>query len=105
MGLGQVLPLDKKTMSKLLQVGFVGYDQWQVSDNGGTIGPLPASLLPHYSAHALGFQTNYIATKAGLVLFFKYYNEISAKAHAEGRAIVFGGNWTLRTSKSQPAKQ
>jgi len=41
-GVGQVLPLDKKTMSKLLQVGFVGYDQWQVSDNGGTIGPLPA---------------------------------------------------------------
>jgi len=101
-GVGQVLPLDKKTMSKLLQVGFVGYDQWQISDNGGTIGPVPASLLPHYSAHAIGFHTNFISTKTGLVLFLKYYNEISAKAHTEGRSIVFGGSWTLRIPKDLP---
>src|SRR5271167_3274813 len=35
-GFGQVLPL-KKDMSKLAQLGLVGYDQWQVSSNGGTI--------------------------------------------------------------------
>ena len=102
-GLGQVLPLDKKKMDKLLQVGFVGYDQWQVSDNGGLIGPVPARLLPHYSGHAVGFQTNYIVPSKGLNLFFKYYNEISAKAHAEGRTIAFGGSWTLRIPK--PHKQ
>jgi hypothetical protein len=33
-GLGQVLPL-KKDFSRLLQLGLVGYDQWQVSTNGG----------------------------------------------------------------------
>lgn len=49
-GIGQILPL-KKNFSQLLQVGVIGYDQWQVTDNGGTvaIGPItaPAKLLPH----------------------------------------------------------
>jgi hypothetical protein len=35
-GVGQVLPL-KKHFSRLLQLGLVGYDQWQVSSNGGTV--------------------------------------------------------------------
>ena len=35
-GLGQALPL-KKDQSILAQLGGVGYDQWQVSANGGTI--------------------------------------------------------------------
>ena len=40
-GIGQVLPL-KKDMSMLAQLGLVGYDQWQVTANGGTIpNPLP----------------------------------------------------------------
>jgi hypothetical protein len=34
-GLGQVLPL-KKNLSQLLQLGVIGYDQWQVTDNGGS---------------------------------------------------------------------
>jgi hypothetical protein len=106
-GLGQVLPL-KKDFSQLLQLGLVGYDQWQVSDNGGTITvagiPVPASLLPSYSVHGIGFQSNFILPKHDLVLTFKYYDEISAKAHPVGRTIVFGGAWTLRIPKSQPAK-
>lgn len=69
-GLGQALPL-KKDMSKLLQLGLVGYDQWQVSSNSGII----ASQLPYYSVHAIGFQTNFIAPAKGLNLFFKYYGE------------------------------
>jgi len=35
-GIGQILPLDKQKMDRLLQIGLVGYDQWQVSNNGGT---------------------------------------------------------------------
>lgn len=58
-GLGQVLPL-KKDFSQLLQLGVIGYDQWQVTANGGTFavtGPLgntiilSASSLPYYSVH------------------------------------------------------
>ena len=53
-GIGQVLPL-KKDMSMLAQIGLVGYDQFQVTSNGGTYLiagiPVPASGVPFYSAH------------------------------------------------------
>jgi len=104
-GLGQVLPLDKD-LHKLLQLGFVGYDQWQVSNNSGTFvvpasrvspeGILLPSLIPFYSAHAIGVQANFLAPPHGIVLFFKYYDELSAKARVEGRTIAFGGSWTLK---------
>jgi hypothetical protein len=94
-GFGQALPLDKQ-MHKLAQLGFVGYDQWQVTKNGGL-----TRDLPYYSVHSLGLQANYIDLPKDLVLFFKYYNEINAKAHPLGRTIVFGGSWTLRIPKSK----
>ena len=68
-GLGQALPLNKD-LTKIVQIGFVGYDQWQVTDNSGI-----TRLLPYYSAHALGAQGNFIAPKLGLNFFFKYYGE------------------------------
>jgi outer membrane protein OmpA-like peptidoglycan-associated protein len=105
-GLGQVLPLSKD-MHKLLQVGAVGYDQWQVSHNGGTLPlpggvTLPASLVPFYSVHAAGVQTNFILPVTGLNFFFKYYDEYAAKSRPEGRTFVFGTAYTLRTSKPKP---
>jgi hypothetical protein len=35
-GVGQVLPLNKK-LTKLLQLGVIGYDQWQVTADSGTL--------------------------------------------------------------------
>jgi hypothetical protein len=106
-GLGQALPL-KKDMSMLAQLGLVGYDQWQVTANGGNylIAGLPvsASRAPYYSVHGIGFQGNFILPGPDVVLFFKYYDEYSAKARVKGRTIVFGGSWTLRIPKAQPAK-
>jgi hypothetical protein len=105
-GLGQVLPL-KKDMSRLLQLGFVGYDQWQVSSNGGTVTvagiPVRASRIPFYSVHALGVQANFILPAKDLALFFKYYDEYRALARPQGRTFVFGGSWTFRIPKSQAA--
>ncbi|HEY6290187.1 MAG TPA: transporter [Terriglobia bacterium] len=44
-GIGQILPL-RKDFSKLLQLGMIGYDQWQVTANGGTIPvPLPDGTI------------------------------------------------------------
>jgi len=97
-GLGQVLPL-AKDFSKLLQFGVIGYDQWQVSANSGTVNGFPASLIPYYSVHAIGVQTNFILPTKGFNLFFKYEPEYSAKARPAGRTIVFGGTWTLRDPK------
>lgn len=105
-GVGQILPL-KKDFSKLLQVGIVGYDQWQVTANGGTISvggiPVPASTLPYYSVHAVGGQLNYILPAKNFSLFFKFYHEYSASSHNLGNTIVFGGAWTLVRPKPKPA--
>ena len=98
-GLGQILPL-KKNFSRLLQLGVVGYDQWQVTANQGL-----TAAFPYYSVHAVGVQSNFILPPKGLNLFFKYENEYLAKARPEGRTIVFGFSWTLRDPKPQPPKQ
>ncbi|HEX8814116.1 MAG TPA: transporter [Terriglobales bacterium] len=106
-GIGQVLPL-KKNMSQLAQFGLVGYDQWQVTSNGGTYLvagiPVAASRVPYYSVQGIGVQANYILPAKNLTAFFKYYDEYSAKARVEGRTFVFGGSWTFRIPKAQAAK-
>jgi hypothetical protein len=107
-GVGQVLPL-KKDFSQLLQLGVVGYDQWQITANGGQVPigsmglTLPASLLPYYSVHAVGGQINYILSAKNFSLFFKGYHEYSASSHTLGNTIVFGGAWTLVMPKPKPA--
>jgi hypothetical protein len=103
-GIGQVLPL-KKDFSRLLQLGLIGYDQWQVGANSGTIGPgLPASRVPFYSSHAIGVQSNFIVPPKNLNLFFKYESEYRALASPQGRTFVFGFVWTLRIPKPIPPK-
>jgi hypothetical protein len=98
-GLGQVLPL-KKDFSRLLQLGLIGYDQWQVSANSGLASPnIPASAFPYYSVHAIGFQTNFILPVRALNFFFKFEDEYRALARPEGRTIVFGGSYTFRIPK------
>ena len=98
-GLGQVLPL-KKDFSRLLQLGVIGYDQWQVTANQGL-----TAAVPYYSVHAIGLQSNLILPTKGLNLFFKYEPEYMAKARPQGRTIAFGFTWTVRDPKPQPAKQ
>jgi hypothetical protein len=106
-GVGQILPL-KKNLSQLLQIGVVGYDQWQITDNGGTvpIGPIivPAKFLPYYSVHGVGGQLNYILPAKNFSLFFKYYHEYKSYSATLGNTIVFGGFWTLPIPKPPPAK-
>jgi hypothetical protein len=103
-GLGQALPLSKD-MSKLIQLGVIGYDQWQVTDNSGNVSTTlpngtvviaPASLLPRYSVHAVGGQANFIMPPKNIILYFKYEHEYTAYAHTLGNTIVFGGSWTLK---------
>jgi hypothetical protein len=104
-GLGQLLPL-KKDFTQLLQIGVIGYDQWQVTASGGTtvIGPItvPANTLPFYSVHAVGGQLTYILPVKNLQMFFKYEHEYAASSHTLGNTLVFGGSWTLRHPKPVP---
>jgi hypothetical protein len=108
-GLGQVLPL-KKNFSQLLQVGAVGYDQWQITANSGTI-PVPgtnlilaANQVPFYSVHAVGGQANYILSAKELAAFFKYYHEYEAYSHYQGNTLVFGVKWSFLIPKPAPPK-
>jgi hypothetical protein len=103
-GLGQILPL-KKDFSRLLQLGFVGYDQWQVSHSSGTIGgTIPASAVPFYSVHAMGVQSAFLLPAKNLTAFFKYLDEYRALARPQGRTIAFGFSWTWRIPKAEPPK-
>jgi hypothetical protein len=106
-GLGQVLPL-KKNFSQLLQLGLVGYDQWQVTQNGGTVPigntsiTIPASTLPYYSMHGIGGQGTYILPMKNLSFYVKGYHEYTAYSAFVGNTVVFGGAWTLRIPKPSP---
>jgi hypothetical protein len=105
-GFGQILPL-KKDFSRLLQVGFVGYDQWQLSHSSGTLligeTPIPEGAIPFYSVHAVGVQTNFVLPAKDFAAFFKFYDEYRALARPQGHTIVFGFSWTLRMPKPEPA--
>ena len=98
----------KKDAGRLAQIGVVGYDQWQVSNNGGTVivagAPQYKSKIPYYSVQGIGVQANFILPTKNLVGFFKYYDEYAAKARPQGRTIVFGFSWTLRVPKPQAPK-
>ena len=101
-GLGQVLPL-KKDQSRLLQLGVIGYDQWQITDDVGSVSlgtlTVDASRLPHYSVHAVGGEVVYIVPAANLTLNFKYEHEYSAHSHTVGNTLVFGGTFTWPSPK------
>lgn len=101
-GLGQIIPI-KKNFSQLAQLGVVGYDQWQVTDNGGLLFPnVAASATPSYSVHAIGFQANYLLPPKNLTFFFKFEPEYRALARPQGRTIAFGGIYTFRIPKPSP---
>jgi hypothetical protein len=106
-GLGQVLPI-KKNFSQLLQLGLVGYDQWQITQNGGTVPigntglTIPASSLPYYSVHSIGGQGTYILPMKNLSFYFKGYHEYTAYSHFVGNTFVYGLAWTLRIPKPAP---
>ena len=106
-GLGQVLPI-KKNFSQLLQLGLIGYDQWQVTANGGTVPigstnlTIPASTLPYYSVHAIGGQATYILPMKNLSFYVKGEHEYTAYSHFVGNTFVYGLAWTLRIPKPAP---
>jgi len=108
-GLGQAIPLDRpflktKNITKVAQIGLIGYDQAQVSrntSNNTTVDTLER-LVPFYYVHAGGLQANYIDLKHAWNVFFKYEKEYRALAHPKGTTIVFGVVYTFRIPKPVP---
>jgi hypothetical protein len=73
-----------------LQVGLVGYHQWQTTDKTGpTITPEQANA--HYKVNALGVAANVNITlrvNAG----FKYFQEFANRSTFQGHSIQFSGS-------------
>ena len=110
-GIGQIIPI-KKNFTQLFQFGLIGYDQWQVTPNSGAIlNPLPigqpvlpASSVPSYSNHAIGFQMNYILPPKNFSLFFKFEHEYRTTTATQGNTTVFGAAWTFKIPRPEPPK-
>ncbi len=105
-GFGQAIPLNKpflktKHITKVAQLGLIGYDQAQVSRTTSSNAMVNAyqRLLPFYYVHAVGVQANYIDLARDWNVFFKWENEYKANAHPQGDTIVFGFVYTFRIPK------
>jgi hypothetical protein len=94
---GQTFNLDyslthafKVEKNVLLQVGLVGYEQWQTTDKTGpTITPEQAAA--HYRVNALGFASSVSFPSSKVSLGVKYFPEFSNKATFQGYSLQFSG--------------
>jgi len=94
---GQTLNLDYSVTHTIsfgrdrrLQVGVVGYHQWQLTDKTGpTITPDQADA--HYKVNALGVASNLNVTSK-VNIGFKYFQEFANRSTFQGHSIQFSGS-------------
>ncbi len=92
--LTQVLPL-QKNMHTLLQVGLIGYGQYQTTDKTGPgVNPTVAANT-HYRVNALGGAANIILPVRKVSLGFKALREFSNKSTLQGYSIQITGAITF----------
>ena len=83
-GFGQSLPVRKS----FLQVGAVGYGQWQTSMDGGSV---PTAIRDaRYAVGAIGPQVTFIVPKWNFNIFARYEPEFGASARVEGNTLTIG---------------
>jgi hypothetical protein len=86
--LTQIIPLRDDIR---LQVGLVGYGQWQTTDKSGpTITPEQAKA--HYKVNALGFASNLMLPDRKVSLGFKYFKEFSNRSTFQGYSLQISGS-------------
>jgi hypothetical protein len=74
-----------------LQVGLVGYGQWQTTARSGpTITPEQAQA--RYAINALGFATNVTFPQRKAGLGFKYFKEFSNRSTFQGYSLQISGS-------------
>jgi hypothetical protein len=90
--LTQMLPL-KKDMSTLLQLGFVGYGQYQTSNNSGpTVNP---TIPGHYLVNAMGAAANIILPARKAAVGFKILKEFANSNTVQGYSLQITGGITF----------
>jgi hypothetical protein len=98
---GQTLNLDYSLMQNIplrndnsLQIGLVGYDQWQTTDTTGpTITPEQASA--HYRVTALGFASSLALPARNVSLSFKFFREFSNRSTFQGNSVQISSTITF----------
>ena len=89
----QFLPLNKE-MTTLLQVGLVGYGQYQTTDATQADGT-PFVVPGRYSVNALGGALNVLLPKRGVIIGFKYFGEMGNSSTVQGYSIQLNGAVTF----------
>jgi hypothetical protein len=94
---GQTLDLDYSLMQSIrlrgntrLQVGLVGYNQWQTTDKTGPA-ITPAQAKAHYQVNAVGFGSS-VNLPAKVNVGFKYFQEFSNRSSFQGRSVQISGS-------------
>ena len=93
---GQTLNLDYSLMRSIafpgeftLQIGMVGYNQWQITDKTGpTI--TPEQSAAHYRVNSLGFAAN-VNMPARVNVGVKYFKEFSNRSTFQGYSFQLSG--------------
>jgi hypothetical protein len=77
-----------------LQLGLVGYGQWQTTDKSGpTITPTQATA--HYMVNALGFAWNVMLPERKVSVGAKYFKEFSDRSTFQGYSLQISGTITF----------
>jgi len=90
---GQTLDLDYSVTQAFaigpdlrLQVGLVGYEQWQTTDKTGPM-ISTADEKSHYQVNALGFASNLVLPVRLVSVGIKYFTEFSNKFTFQGHSV------------------
>jgi hypothetical protein len=90
--LTQIIPL-QKDMHTLLQVGVVGYGQWQTSNNSGP--GVDPQHPGHYRVNGIGGAANIILPARKVALGFKLIKEFSNSYTVQGYSLQITGAITF----------
>ena len=91
----QSLPLLDETKHGLLQVGLVGYGQYQTTNrNGPGVDPVVAANN-RFRVNALGPAANVILLDRKFAVGFKYFKEFQTRSTVEGHSVQISGSITF----------
>lgn len=73
-----------------LQIGVVGYEQWQTTDKSGP-NISSAQATAHYVVNAFGLSSNVSSPDRGVTVGFKYFKEFSNSSTFQGYSTQISG--------------
>jgi hypothetical protein len=77
-----------------LQLGLVGYGQWQTTDKHGP-NITPQQAAGHYKVNALGFAANAVLPEQKVSVGVKYFREFECRSTFQGYTLQIAGTITF----------